>query len=90
MAQIMVCTRAQDAVPRVAKFGNLFRRPGQRVIVDYQGDIVVRPSPHEIHLRSGAAHSVLRRPVHWLLSCTGTFPLQALQLRWSRTACVIE
>lgn len=44
----------QDAVPRVGKFGNLFRRPGQRVIVDYQGDIVVRPSPHEIQLRSGA------------------------------------
>ena len=52
----------QDAVPRVGKFGNLFRRPGQRVIVDYQGDIVVRPSPHEIQLRSGAR--ILRRPSH--------------------------
>jgi hypothetical protein len=38
----------------VGKFGTLFRRPGQRVIVDYHGDIVVRPSPHEIQLRNGA------------------------------------
>lgn len=45
----------QDAVPRVGKFIVLFSRPGQRVIVDYRGDVVVRPSPHEIHLRSGAA-----------------------------------
>jgi len=44
----------QDAIPRVGKFGTLFRRPGQRVIVDYHGDIVVRPSPHEIQLRNGA------------------------------------
>jgi len=42
----------QDAIPRVGKFGTLFRRPGQRVIVDYHGDIVVRPSPHEIQLRT--------------------------------------
>ncbi len=44
----------QDAVPRVGKFVALFARPGQRVIVDYRGDVVVRPSPHEIHIRNGA------------------------------------
>lgn len=45
-------------MPRVGKFVNLFRRPGQRVIVDYQGDIVVRPSPHEVQLRSGALRGI--------------------------------
>lgn len=45
-------------MPRVGKFVNLFRRPGQRVIVDYQGDIVVRPSPHEVQLRSGALREI--------------------------------
>ncbi|EIE18442.1 hypothetical protein COCSUDRAFT_68209 [Coccomyxa subellipsoidea C-169] len=43
-----------DAVPRVGKFLVLFARPGQRVIVDYRGDVVVRPSPHEIHIRNGS------------------------------------
>ncbi|BDA48303.1 probable lipase at C-terminar half [Coccomyxa sp. Obi] len=43
-----------DAVPRVGKFVALFARPGQRVIVDYRGDVVVRPSPHEIHIRNGS------------------------------------
>ena len=43
----------QDAVPRVGKFFVLFARPGKRVIVDYRGDVVVRPSPHEIHIRNG-------------------------------------
>jgi hypothetical protein len=38
----------------VGKFLVLFSRPGQRVIVDYRGDVVVRPSPHEIHIRNGA------------------------------------
>lgn len=41
-------------MPRVGKFLVLFSRPGQRVIVDYRGDVVVRPSPHEIHIRNGA------------------------------------
>lgn len=45
--------RLQDAVPRVGKFLVLFARPGQRVIVDYRGDVVCRPSPHEIHIRNG-------------------------------------
>ena len=44
---------AQDAVPRVGKFLVLFSRPGQRVIVDYRGDILVRPTAHEIHIRNG-------------------------------------
>ena len=43
----------QDAVPRIGKFMNLFYRPGKRVIVDYRGDVVVRPSPYEIFIRSG-------------------------------------
>ena len=43
----------QDAVPRVGKFFILFSRPGKRVIVDYRGDVVVRPSPYEIFIRSG-------------------------------------
>ena len=46
-------TPLQDAVPRVGKFLTLFSRPGKRVIIDYRGDVVVRPSPYEIFIRSG-------------------------------------
>ena len=47
------CTTLQDAVPRVGKFLTLFSRPGKRVIIDYRGDVVVRPSPYEIFIRNG-------------------------------------
>ena len=40
-------------MPRVGKFFILFSRPGKRVIIDYRGDVVVRPSPYEIFIRSG-------------------------------------
>ena len=40
-------------MPRVGKFFILFSRPGKRVIVDYRGDVVVRPSPYEIFIRNG-------------------------------------
>ena len=43
----------QDAIPRIGKFLTLFSRPGKRVIVDYQGDAVIRPSPYEMFIRSG-------------------------------------
>ena len=43
-------------MPRVGKFFILFSRPGKRVIVDYRGDVVVRPSPYEIFIRSGKLH----------------------------------
>ena len=52
-------------MPRVGKFLVLFSRPGQRVIVDYRGDVVVRPSPHEVHIRNGGA--VCRR--HTFSAC---------------------
>ncbi len=53
----------QDAVPRVGKFLTLFSRPGKRVIIDYRGDVVVRPSHYEIFIRNGepaAAHAAQR------------------------------
>ena len=62
MMWVEICP--QDAVPRVGKFLVLFARPGQRVIVDYRGDVVVRPSPHEIHIRNGATRS-LRACLYW-------------------------
>ena len=40
-------------MPRVGKFLTLFSRPGKRVIIDYRGDVVVRPSPYEIFIRNG-------------------------------------
>ena len=42
-----------DIVPRIGKFGRLYKHPGQRVIIDRKGSILVRPSPLELHLRQG-------------------------------------
>ena len=40
-----------DIIPRVGKFLRMYKRPGQRVIIDRRGSLVVRPSPLELHLR---------------------------------------
>lgn len=42
-----------DIVPRIGKFGRLYKHPGLRVIIDRKGSILVRPSPLELHLRQG-------------------------------------
>ena len=55
LVKCCIFVHVQDAVPRVGKFLVLFSRPGQRVIVDYRGDILVRPTAHEIHIRNGKA-----------------------------------
>lgn len=41
----------QDPVPRVGKFWVLFSRPGQRVLVNGQGDMQVRPTPLDRRLK---------------------------------------
>ena len=40
----------QDPVPKVGKFGALYARPGQRVLLDLIGDMQVRPTPLEMRL----------------------------------------
>ena len=42
----------QDPVPKVGKFGTLYARPGQRVLIDLTGDMQVRPTPLEMRLPS--------------------------------------
>lgn len=42
----------QDPVPRIGKFGVVYSRPGQRVLVQKQGDMQVRPTPLDIRLSS--------------------------------------
>ena len=42
----------QDPVPRVGKFGVLYSRPGQRVLVDQGSNMQVRPTPLDIRLTS--------------------------------------
>jgi len=44
---------SSDIIPRIGKFGRLYKHPGQRVIIDRKGSILVRPSPLELHLRPG-------------------------------------
>ena len=66
-------------MPRVGKFLTLFSRPGKRVIIDYRGDVVVRPSPYEIFIRNGepaAAHatSTAWTPPDWLSTVTPNDP----------------
>lgn len=63
----MVLCCVQDTVPRIGKFLTLFSRPGKRVIIDYRGDVVVRPSPYEIFLRSGELESLHQAPAR--VSC---------------------
>ena len=44
----------RDIIPHIAKFLGAYKRPGQRIIVDRSGSIIVRPSPLEIHVRPQA------------------------------------
>ena len=60
-----LCATLQDAVPRVGKFLTLFSRPGKRVIIDYRGDVVVRPSPYEIFIRNGESAAAHAAPRPW-------------------------
>lgn len=45
-------TPLQDPVPRMAKLGVLYSRPGKRVLVDLEGNMQVRPTPLDIRLSS--------------------------------------
>ncbi len=45
----------RDIIPHVAKFLDAYKRPGQRVIFDRRGSLIVRPSPLEVHVRPGEA-----------------------------------
>lgn len=41
----------QDAVARNAKFWVLYKRPGQRVLINVRGDMLVRPSFAELSIQ---------------------------------------
>lgn len=41
----------QDAVARNAKFWLLYKRPGQRVLINDRGDMLVRPSFAELSMQ---------------------------------------
>lgn len=47
----------QDPVPQMAKFGTLYSRPGHRVLVNPQGDMLVRPTPLDIKLNTACKPS---------------------------------
>ena len=40
----------QDPVPKMGKFGVLYARPGQRVILDAGGEMQVRPTQLDMRL----------------------------------------
>ena len=44
---------ARDIIPHFAKSLGASKRPGQRVIFDRRGSLIVRPSPLEVHVRPG-------------------------------------
>ena len=46
------CIAAQDAVTRGGKFWKLYKRPGHRVIINADGDLIVRPTFIEVRTRS--------------------------------------
>ncbi len=47
----LTCTLClQDPVPKVGKFGVLYARPGQRVILDAGGEMQVRPTQLDMRL----------------------------------------
>lgn len=52
----------RDPVPRAGKFWVLFKRPGNRVIVNIKGEMIVRPSALElqVHYGSKLKHHLLR------------------------------
>ncbi|KAK9828849.1 hypothetical protein WJX72_002401 [[Myrmecia] bisecta] len=45
-------TNDQDAVPRTGKLITMYKRPGNRVIINLLGDLIVRPSSLETALRN--------------------------------------
>lgn len=47
----------QDAVARNAKFWVLYKRPGQRVLINDRGDMLVRPSFAELSIQQSPAGS---------------------------------
>ena len=59
----------QDAVARTAKFVLLFKRPGQRVMINVKGDLIVRPSYAEANLQRTLAGGQTKLT---LVLCTAT------------------
>ncbi|CAL8470482.1 g10024 [Coccomyxa elongata] len=56
----------QDAVARNAKFWVLYKRPGQRVLINVRGDMLVRPSFAELSIQQTPVGSSVYH--HYLLS----------------------
>ncbi len=62
----------QDPVPRVGKFGVVYSRPGQRVVLDAGGEMQVRPSPLDMRLSSinpGSSEKAFLFTCHSVLNC---------------------
>lgn len=56
----------QDAVARQAKFWTYYKRPGQRVLINPQGDLLVRPTFVELSIHNRPFSSSVSQ--HMLLS----------------------
>ena len=68
--------RLQDAVARTAKFVLLFKRPGQRVMINVKGDLIVRPSYAEANLQRTLAGGQSKLVA---VFCTATQPPVGLE-----------
>ena len=62
---------AQDLVARQAKFLTWYKRPGQRVLINPQGDLLVRPSFVEVSIHNRPLSSSVSQ--HMLLSYRQSF-----------------
>ena len=58
--------RMQDVVAKAPKFFIMYKRAGQRVIINYNGDMLVRPSVLEVSVQSGSGQA-LALPFSFLL-----------------------
>jgi hypothetical protein len=59
MPDVTLERASQDAVARNAKFWLLYKRPGQRVVINDRGDIFVRPSYAELSMQQSPCFTSL-------------------------------
>lgn len=55
----------QDVVAKAPKFFVMYKRAGQRVIINHNGDMLVRPSVLEVSVQSGSGQPAVLLPCFW-------------------------
>ena len=58
----------QDVVPKAPKFFIMYKRAGLRVIINHNGDMIVRPSAIEASVQVAGARWVLHVQACWMMS----------------------